>query len=191
MEIVKRFIMNTKPNEKAHQLTNNKITRRRLLEKSSKLAAGTYALTVIGCGSADDQDSSTPLLKVEESQEEKRPAADRPVEAPDRLIVKMSDQLKKIGGSQEITDQGILKALGVKETILLVRANEDTVYANTINCTHKGARVEYNADQKVLICPLHGSRFKLTGEVAKGPAARPLVHFKATIDRHMVVLENL
>ena len=58
--------MNTKTNEKAHQSTSNKITRRRLLEKSSKLAAGTYVMTVIGCGSGDDQDSTTSLLKVEE-----------------------------------------------------------------------------------------------------------------------------
>ena len=183
--------MNTKTNEKAHQSNSNKITRRRLLEKSSKLAAGTYVLTVIGCGSGDDQDSTTSLLKVEESHEEKQSTADRPVEASDRLIVKMSDQLKKVGGSQEITDQGILKALGVKDTILLVRATEDIVYANTINCTHNRVRVEYNADQKLLICPRHGSRFKLTGEVAQGPAARPLVHFNATIDGHMVVLDNL
>ena len=103
----------------------------------------------------------------------------------------MSNQLKKVGGNQEVTDKAVLKALGVKETILLVRADENTVYANTINCTHQGEPVKYDEDQRLLICPLHGSRFKLTGEVTKGPANRPLVHFKATINGDMVALENL
>ena len=91
----------------------------------------------------------------------------------------------------EAIDKAVLKALGVKETILLVRADKKTIYANTINCTHNKAPVKYDADQKLLICPLHGSRFKLTGEVAKGPANRPLIHFKATINGDTVILENL
>ena len=187
--------MNTQPNGKAHQSTSNKITRRRLLKKSSTLAAGTYVLTVVGCGSEEDLDLTRSPLKEQTSTKEpvgeEKSVTDPVAEAPKGLSVKMSNQLKKVGGNQKVTDKAVLKALGAKETILLVRAGENTVYANTVNCTHQGNPVEYDHDQKLLICPLHGSRFKLTGEVAKGPAARPLTHFKATIDGDMVVLENL
>jgi cytochrome b6-f complex iron-sulfur subunit len=187
--------MNIQPNQLTHQKTNDEMTRRRFLKKSSTLAAGTCVVTIIGCSSEDDPGLIQSLLKEQTSTKEpvgeETPVTDPVAGAPKGPSVKMSNQLKKVGGNQKVTDKAVLKALGVKETILLVRVDENTVYANTINCTHQGEPVKYDEDQRLLICPLHGSRFKLTGEVTKGPANRPLVHFKATIDGDMVALENL
>jgi nitrite reductase/ring-hydroxylating ferredoxin subunit len=44
----------------------------------------------------------------------------------------------------------------------------------SINCTHKGSEVHLNAAAETLDCPSHGSRFKLDGTVAHGPAEKPL-----------------
>ena len=186
--------MNIQPALHLHQKTNDEMTRRRFLKKSSTLAAGTCVVTIIGCSSEDDPGLIQSPLKEQTSTKptgEETPVTDPVAEAPKGPSVKMSNQLKKVGGNQKVADKAVLKALGVKETILLVRADKNTVYANTINCTHQGEPVKYDEDQKLLICPLHGSRFKLTGEVTQGPADRPLVHFKATINGDMVALENL
>ena len=187
--------MNIQPALHLHQKTNDEMTRRRFLKKSSTLAAGTCVVTTIGCSSEDDPGLIQSPLKEQTSTKkstgEETPVTDPVAEAPKGPSVKMSNQLKKVGGNQKVADKAVLKALGVKETLLLVRADKNTVYANTINSTHQGEPVKYDEDQKLLICPLHGSRFKLTGEVTQGPADRPLVHFKATINGDMVALENL
>lgn len=41
-------------------------------------------------------------------------------------------------------------------------------------CTHRGCRVQFNATERTLDCPCHGSRFQLDGSVLEGPAPQPL-----------------
>ena len=186
--------MKTQLDPLPHKKTNDEITRRGFFKKSSTLATSTYVLTILGCSNEDNPRPIQSPLKEQTSKEpivEENAITNPAAEVPKGPSVKISNQLKKIGGNQKVTNKTILKALGVKETILLVRADKNTIYANTINCTHQGEPVKYDADQKLLICPIHGSRFKLTGEVTKGPANRPLIHFKATINGDTVILENL
>lgn len=52
------------------------------------------------------------------------------------------------------------------------------VYAISTICTHLGCVVKSHAEG--FECPCHGSRFKPDGEVAKGPAPRPLSWLKVT-----------
>jgi nitrite reductase/ring-hydroxylating ferredoxin subunit len=50
-------------------------------------------------------------------------------------------------------------------------------------CTHLGCRItETRGD--LLVCPCHGSRFRLDGAVAAGPAARSLEPLPFTADAH-------
>jgi Rieske Fe-S protein len=48
-------------------------------------------------------------------------------------------------------------------------------------CTHLGCLIDRSADG-LLACPCHGSRFRLDGSVAAGPAARPLESLPHEID---------
>jgi cytochrome b6-f complex iron-sulfur subunit len=41
-------------------------------------------------------------------------------------------------------------------------------------CTHLGCITRYLADNRIIACPCHGSRFALNGDVIAGPAPRPL-----------------
>jgi Rieske Fe-S protein len=71
----------------------------------------------------------------------------------------------------------------------LVRVDEKTIAANTMDCTHQMCDVGYNAKAKSLDCPCHGSRFDLNGKVLNGPALKALTHFKTTIQGNSVFLE--
>lgn len=41
-------------------------------------------------------------------------------------------------------------------------------------CSHGACTVEYDASDRQLVCPCHGSRFDLSGAVTLGPARSPL-----------------
>jgi Rieske Fe-S protein len=47
-------------------------------------------------------------------------------------------------------------------------------------CTHAGCKVTEVVDGEI-VCPCHGSRFRLDGSVAKGPATKPLAGAPVTV----------
>jgi Rieske Fe-S protein len=53
----------------------------------------------------------------------------------------------------------------------------------TITCTHEGCDVapSGSGSSATLDCPCHGSRFDANGNVIRGPASAPLVHFAVEI----------
>jgi len=57
--------------------------------------------------------------------------------------------------------------------VLLVRAN-DRIYALADRCSHRGCGLhEGELRAESVICPCHGSTFRLDGTVVKGPATAP------------------
>ena len=76
-------------------------------------------MTIIGCSSEDDPGLIQSPLKEQTSTKkptgEETPITDPVAEAPKGPSVKMSNQLKKVGGNQQVADKAVLKALGVKE----------------------------------------------------------------------------
>lgn len=87
-------------------------------------------------------------------------------------------ELKKIGGSLIID---VVDNDKQTQSVIVVRAGENTLLARSAICTHKGCKVEYEGDDKEFVCHCHGSRFGLNGEVLRGPAKRPLKSYKADI----------
>jgi nitrite reductase/ring-hydroxylating ferredoxin subunit/uncharacterized membrane protein len=65
----------------------------------------------------------------------------------------------------------MMRAGGVD--VLLARAN-DRVYALANRCSHRGCGLhEGELRDETVICPCHGSAFRLDGTVARGPATAP------------------
>src|SRR5215216_4967710 len=56
----------------------------------------------------------------------------------------------------------------------IYRAEEGTLHAVSLRCTHMGCLVRFNAAERSWDCPCHGSRFAVDGGVLEGPAVRPL-----------------
>lgn len=72
--------------------------------------------------------------------------------------------------------------------VVVVRPTADEVRAFSAVCTHQGTTV--GAPQGgTITCPNHGSQFAAaTGEVTRGPAARPLPPIAVTVQGDKVVL---
>jgi menaquinol-cytochrome c reductase iron-sulfur subunit len=68
---------------------------------------------------------------------------------------------------------GWLKSTTVK-SVWLVQKNPDEIVIYSPLCTHLGCGYRWENDQKVFMCPCHGSVFSIDGQVLAGPAPRPL-----------------
>jgi glycine/D-amino acid oxidase-like deaminating enzyme/nitrite reductase/ring-hydroxylating ferredoxin subunit len=54
------------------------------------------------------------------------------------------------------------------------RADDDSLHAVSLRCTHLGCLLRFNAAERSWDCPCHGSRFDVDGAVLEGPATRAL-----------------
>lgn len=65
--------------------------------------------------------------------------------------------------------------------VVLRLAEDGRVTALSTRCTHLGCRIT-RAEDGLLVCPCHGSRFHGDGRVALGPASKPLVALPVSPD---------
>jgi len=73
-----------------------------------------------------------------------------------------------------------LGSFSIAGNIYFIGHDAGGLYAMSMQCTHAGCAVEMDGTQ--LNCPCHFSRFDHSGNVLKGPATKPLPHFKLTVD---------
>ena len=60
--------------------------------------------------------------------------------------------------------------------------HEDAFFwALSRECTHRSCKVSWNADQRTVRCPCHGSQYTGDGTNVAGPAPRPLAWFRLSI----------
>ncbi|HJW72508.1 MAG TPA: ubiquinol-cytochrome c reductase iron-sulfur subunit [Geothrix sp.] len=63
------------------------------------------------------------------------------------------------------------------------------IFALSAVCTHLGCITRYHADEGVIACPCHGSRFDPEGNVVHGPAPRalPWIEVRADAEGNLTV----
>ena len=190
------------------------IDRRNFIRHSALFVAGTSVLGMFGCSEdAEPIDDGEEPGGEEPGGEEpggeepggeepggEEPGGEEPggevPQAPDGGEVEMDNNLKKVGGTQLVSNQAILNKLdsdnghGRNDPVLLVRVDDETVAANTVICTHQQCNVAFNAGSQQLLCPCHQSRYDLDGNLIQGAIGgqRDLLHFKATIFEDSVYL---
>jgi len=101
-----------------------------------------------------------------------------------------SDSLKPVGTVDQLKSQGQILVERGSSKILIVPdpANPANVLAVNPSCTHQRCSLEWKADEKVLVCPCHNSRFAPNGKVLRGPATVALKTYEAKIDGNKVLL---
>jgi Rieske Fe-S protein len=177
------------------------VDRRAFLRSSALGAACAWTLALLGCsedeplvlGEPDGNPSGDDTPPMQNEPPVNEPPPEPP---PPGVEVRIAAGLKKVGGTQRVVDKKALAELNTDnangkglEPLLLVRVDDATIAANTVFCTHQQCEPAYNERDQVLDCPCHGSRYSMDGRVVRGPAARALKHFKATIQGDSVFLE--
>ncbi len=76
--------------------------------------------------------------------------------------------------------------------VFVALAKGNTYVALSKNCTHEGNPLRYRLTEDDIKCDTHGSEFKNSGTVNKGPATKALVSYKATIsmDGNMLTVKE-
>ncbi|MFN3534560.1 MAG: ubiquinol-cytochrome c reductase iron-sulfur subunit, partial [Desulfatiglandales bacterium] len=58
----------------------------------------------------------------------------------------------------------------IKDGLFITKDTEDKFVVLSLKCTHLGCTLNYDRQNRLLVCPCHGSMFNLNGENVKGPA---------------------
>jgi cytochrome b6-f complex iron-sulfur subunit len=95
----------------------------------------------------------------------------------------------KAGSMDEYPPDSV--TLVVDQKAYIVRAKEGYFYAMSAVCTHLGCITGWKADEGIIACPCHGSKYDREGNVIAGPAPRPLPHFMISLgDRSELVVDK-
>ena len=81
---------------------------------------------------------------------------------------------------QIVSPEGWMYNIAVRKT------TDDQFEALLLQCTHQ--QNQLIASPNGYICTLHGSRFKLDGQVQKGPAALPLKKFSTETNQDFLII---
>ncbi len=95
---------------------------------------------------------------------------------------------KKIGNISQLpaNSAGTVSDPKTGDPAVIIHASGSTFYAYDAVCTHAGCTVQYDPQQKLLVCPCHGGTFDPAhgAQVVAGPPPSPLTPIQMTIDAH-------
>ncbi len=103
-----------------------------------------------------------------------------------------SENWQKVGTVEELAQTGqLLKEESPVGSILIVATSKtkDLIAVNP-TCPHMGCIVEWEAKEEIFVCPCHGSKFALDGNVIEGLAIEPLEKYTAKIESNSVLVDQ-
>lgn len=97
-----------------------------------------------------------------------------------------------LGASSPIANKGtraVVEYANGGGAILVEHNSDDTYRAISGICTHQGCIVsDYDGTNNVFVCPCHGSRFDLNGNVVQGPAPRKLNEYNTRVENSSLII---
>ena len=77
------------------------------------------------------------------------------------------------------------------EPALLVRTIEGELRAFSARCTHLNCTVQYDSEQRLIICACHNGQFDLNGKNIAGPPPKPLLTYSVNVRNDEVVVSRV
>ena len=74
---------------------------------------------------------------------------------------------------------------------LIVRTAEGELRAFSARCTHLNCTVQYDSDEKQIVCACHGGVFDLNGKNIAGPPPKPLLTYSANVRDDEIVVSRV
>ncbi len=160
------------PDRVFFQFLQPEISRRTFLKRAGQyavfLACSTSGLSL---GACTGDESATPVESPPPP-----PSGFHTVSVTLDLTQENYAALQSPGGALQET----VIAEGAEFSVILARQQNGELNVFSSICTHAGCMVNPPTVDGIQ-CPCHGSRFRLDGEVANGPAANPLTPVPVTV----------
>jgi cytochrome b6-f complex iron-sulfur subunit len=77
--------------------------------------------------------------------------------------------------------------LGTTPVIIIDRPGKGYIALSRV-CTHLGCLVNYDEEEKRLVCPCHAGIYDLEGRVLSGPPPRPLQQFPLRVEGNKIIV---
>ena len=74
---------------------------------------------------------------------------------------------------------------------LIVRTAEGELRAFSARCTHLNCTVQYDSDEKQIVCACHGGVFDLNGKNIAGPPPKPLLTYSTNVRDDEIVVSRV
>ena len=100
------------------------------------------------------------------------------------MVKRMTSVKVPLSAFKEVTYQ-VIQRKG-EENVFVKKVADNEFQAFSMRCTHKGGKLK--VDDKILRCPLHGSRFNFGGKVLRGPAESPLKSYVTEVNDKEVMV---
>jgi nitrite reductase/ring-hydroxylating ferredoxin subunit len=107
-------------------------------------------------------------------------------------LIPAATELRPLGTSGNVRSY----AIPASDTILVDEANDlilarwdNRLYAFSLKCPHRGARLEWRAGEKRIFCPKHKARFVVSGVHDSGRQSRDLDRYAITRNGGMATVD--
>jgi cytochrome b6-f complex iron-sulfur subunit len=107
-------------------------------------------------------------------------------------VAARKDGFTIVGTVAALTKDGVIKVAptaipGAKPMVVVPQGK--TVAAIETTCSHRGCTLEWNTQDKALVCPCHGARFGADGKGIAGPSGTPIKTYSAKIEGQSVLVK--
>ena len=74
---------------------------------------------------------------------------------------------------------------------LIVRTADGELRAFSARCTHLNCTVQYDSDERQIVCACHGGVFDLNGKNVAGPPPKPLLTYSVNVREDEIVVSRV